>query len=104
MAQQGEGEDDDLCCPVCFELMDDPYNVHEAVVADGETGEVLDEVDVQVTITDNPSLARRAVSTGGTLYALRYGPRLAPQIEGFQFGACVMLVLPIVGRIRTLKL
>ena len=42
----------------CVRIADEE-SVAEAVVADGETGEVLDEVDVQVTITDNPSLARR---------------------------------------------
>ena len=70
----------------CVRIADEE-SVAEAVVADGETGEVLDEVDVQVTITDNPSLARRAVSTGGTLYALRYGPRLAPQPGPFEGSA-----------------
>lgn len=63
----------------------DKGDVAEAPVAEGETGEVLDDVGIGVTLTQNPGLtrargtARTARGGGGTLYAMRYGPQLPPQ-------------------------
>ncbi|MEM6785721.1 MAG: T9SS type A sorting domain-containing protein, partial [Bacteroidota bacterium] len=64
----------------------DPADLAQADVAEGETGEVLDDVGVEVEITENgvepDAPARRA---SGTLYAARYGAGVFPEpspIEG----------------------